>query len=822
MKSGLTVDRVINLHLNGDLPGAEQGYRILISENVEHPLVYLNLAAICLTTGRTGEALELLQASLRLDSNNPAVYLNFSCAFMEQGRLEDAIASCQRALDLNPTYAEAHHNLGRALQELGRWEDAISSYQKAIELSPEYSRAFYNLGNILIEHGKVEDAISSYRRAIELNPNYSEAYLNLGTAFGDNFEEAIACYLKAIEVRPDYPEAYNNLGNALLSHGEVEDAALALRRATELRPDYADAYYNLGLVYQEQRNAVDADRCFRKAIELKHSYAEAYDHLGFALRQQDEPDEAIASYRKALELRTDHLEKNDLVRRVGGLLSELERLPVIYKETADIDKHRDHFISCLNEASWLVSNEAHTFTAEERDILKGVLFRVNNFYLAYQQLNDKELQISYSRLASNLLSHEMAPYFTASKVSHSKTKIRLGIASAYLGNHNGSFWAYNWLANLPREDYEFFLYSLQGRPDHVTKMFAALGTYRWLPFRETDYLESLRIVREDNLDVLLLPDVGMSPQSRIISLARLAPIQCVSWGHPVTTGSPNIDYYLSSELMETAEADSHYSEQLIRLPNTGMHFDHPVRRAETLSRADFGIPNGRIGYGSVQSLFKYLPQFDFVYPAIARQVPDAFFIFVGSQTHSVTTAFRERLRNEFEQAGLSFEKYVKILPQLPFTEFMQLLCALDINLDSIGWSGGISTLNSLAMNCPVVTLPGEFMRGRHSYAMLKMMGVEDLIANSLDEYISLSVRIGLDASLRSDIVEKIKAQKHRLFNDKECTEYLDRFLKSKVAEVRANSGPGVAELALGVRNSTQTDPVGGPQGAYDGLQATNV
>ena len=65
-----------------------------------------------------------------------------------------------------------------------------------------------------------------------------------------------------------------------------------------------------------------------------------------------------------------------------------------------------------------------------------------------------------------------------------------------------------------------------------------------------NYLRSLEVISKDNLDVLLLPDVGMSWSSRTSSLLRLAPVQSVGWGHPVTTGSQNIDFYLSSELME--------------------------------------------------------------------------------------------------------------------------------------------------------------------------------------------------------------------------------------------------------------------------------
>jgi FkbM family methyltransferase len=181
-------------------------------------------------------------------------------------------------------------------------------------------------------------------------------------------------------------------------------------------------------------------------------------------------------------------------------------------------------------------------------------------------------------------------------------------------------------------------------------------------------------------------------------------------------------------------------------------------------------------------------------------------VFVGSECDSVTDAFRQRLKSEFETAGLCFEDYVKILPRLPYTRFIQLLNVLDINLDTFGWNGGITTMNSLAANCPVVTMPGEFMRGRHSYAILKMIGVEELITQSVEEYISLSVRIGLDAEFRASTVQKIKDQKHRLFNDQKCVDYLDEFLKSKVAEVRANSTIPEEVKTIELTHATGTVP----------------
>ena len=42
------------------------------------------------------------------------------------------------------------------------------------------------------------------------------------------------------------------------------------------------------------------------------------------------------------------------------------------------------------------------------------------------------------------------------------------------------------------------------------------------------------------------------------------------------------------------------------------------------------------------------------------------------------------------------------------------------------------------MGLPIVTLPGEFMRGRQTMGMLAMLGVEELIVATIDEYLTLA------------------------------------------------------------------------------------
>lgn len=1026
----LTFEEILNLHMAGDVAAAEAGYRALIAQETEEDSAYGNLGVICMNQGRCDEAIELMQAALRLNANNPDTYLNLGVTYKLQGKIDDAIACYRMALQLRPGYPEALNNIGLALADQGNPEEAISFYSDALEIKPNYPEALFNLGNVQRDLQKIDDAIASYEKAIQARPDYANAFLNLGALYASQqrLDEAVASYRKALEARPRFPEAYNNLGNTLKAQGKQDEAkecyqkaidcwsdyadalfnlghiqqfegefeaidsyyraakinssyidslyqlGMALQRANhldkaveafkkvvELRPDdaaayndmgvvlqsqgkvpeatvcfnrtleinegsyhaylnlgvvrgasspteaiecykkaleyypgypealnnmgvahkvqgkfdeaieilneairqrptYAEAYFNLGAAYQgkgdntmacqcynkaielrpaypeayinlgvssaatvfnsnQQEKLEYACRCYRKALEFHPDYAEAYNNLGVALQDLEKIEESIECYRRALEIKPDYpdgynnlgnalreddhideaidvyqkaltikadsanLPSDHFIRKIGTCLVELERIPVVYTDTQEIEKYRQNYVRFINEALHLVSENNYEFSLEELGLLRRIMFRLTNFYLAYQQFDDRELQEKFSRLSAAVMKPDLGKYYTLERKRRPGSKIRIGIASEFLRYHNGSFWAYDWFRHLPKDDYEFFLYSLNGLTDEVTGKFAELGTYRWLPFRDHDYMQSVEAISNDDLDILLISDVGMSASSRMLALTKLAPIQCVSWGHPMTTGSKQVDFYLGCELMETPESDGYYTEKLIRLPKIGLYFDMPQLSEEKMTRADFGIPDSKVLYGSVQSLFKYLPQYDSVYARIAKQVPDSHFIFAANRSAKVTGKFKQRLKVEFEQEGLDFEKHVTIVNRVGLSRFIQLLEVLDVNLDTIGWSGGITTMRSLGVDLPVVTIAGQYMRGRHSSAMLEMIEVEELIADSLDKYVDLAVKLGQNKKHRQSVVSKIKKNKHKLFQDLQCVEALDKFFKNEVAKL---------------------------------------
>ena len=260
-------------------------------------------------------------------------------------------------------------------------------------------------------------------------------------------------------------------------------------------------------------------------------------------------------------------------------------------------------------------------------------------------------------------------------------------------------------------------------------------------------------MKRDEIDILMLPDVGMTPESRILASHRIAPVQFTAWGHPITTGSSNVDYFVSSDLMEPDDAQSHYSETLVRLPNLAL-FLTPTPSLE-IGTQKFEFPAGRILFGCLQSIYKYLPQYDYVYPLIAKHVSQSLFVFLEADHLYATNIFKERLLKEFVLHGLDFHKHVKFVPRVSASNYIRLMSEMDVILDPIGWTGGNTSLQAIELGKPIVTFPGEFMRGRHTHAMLRMMGLDNHSSSSLGAYVDRAISLGSDRSLRTHVGSEI-------------------------------------------------------------------
>ena len=424
------------------------------------------------------------------------------------------------------------------------------------------------------------------------------------------------------------------------------------------------------------------------------------------------------------------------------------------------------------------------------------------FFLAYQGYNDRDLQALYGSFVCRVMAKCYPPAALAPPPG-AREPVRVGIVSGFFRQHsNWKLPIKGWLSQLDRRRFRIFGYHTGVLQDAETKAAAALcDRFVQGPLPIDGWRAE---ILADAPHVLMYPEVGMDPVAATLAAQRFAAVQCNSWGHPDTSGFPTLDYYLSSDLMEPPDAQDHYTERLVRLPNLSVYCEPIDPPPASIARQDLGLRSTAMVYWCGQSLYKYLPQFDEVFPRIVRAVGDCQFAFIQYQRGAhITELFRQRLNRAFGALGLKADDYCLFLPRLDEHKFIAASGQCEVFLDSINWSGCNSTLESLIHNLPIVTMTGPLMRGRHSIAILRMMGVTETIAETIDDYVSIAVRLARDVPWRTAVKAKISANKHRVYRDRTCVSALEEFLDSVA---RHAGGDETANMPCG-HNGAQMPPV---------------
>jgi predicted O-linked N-acetylglucosamine transferase (SPINDLY family) len=732
---------------SGDLGAAENLCRRIERETPGDPRVLDALGGIAYRRGDPAKAIEAMSRAVALDPSKAAYHAHHGTALAAAGRHEDAVAALRRALDLRPGSASTWFNLGGALKRLRRTDEAVAAFRRSAAIDPAFHAAFHALAVTLKDAGRLDEAASAFREAVGIGPGALDSRVGLG--------------------------------DVLRRAGRLDDAVAAYAEATGIAPDCAPAHRGLGLALMRRKDYGPAVDALRRALDIDPSDVAAWCYYANACVGRSRMEDAVAGYTKALELAP-----GSATARLGLCMA---RLPIIYGGEDEIDERRAAYRRELESLGAYFSGQSADTLAKAANAVGAV----QPFFLAYQGRVDRDLQALYGELVCRLMAAAYPRWSTPLPMPEPDPdgRIRVGIVSGFFHWHsNWKIPIRGWAEHLDRRRFRVFGYYTRTRQDSATRHAESLfDRFERGPRAFSEWCET---IRRDAPHVLIFPEIGMDPMTARLAALRLAPVQCSSWGHPNTSGYPTIDYFLSSDLMEPPGAERHYTETLVRLPNLSIHYTPPPVAAAALTRADLGVREGSVVYWCCQSLFKYLPRHDDIFPRIARQAGDCQFVFLRHGSNWVTDTFRARLERAFAAHGLAWDRYCVLSDRLDPARFAGAMRIADVFLDSVGWSGCNTTLEAFAAGLPAVTCRGQTMRARHTAAMLEMIGLADCIAETVDAYVTLAARMGRDPAWRSEIAKTLIARRDRAYNDRACIEGLEAFL----LRVAGNGSPLVANV----------------------------
>ena len=78
-------------------------------------------------------------------------------------------------------------------------------------------------------------------------------------------------------------------------------------------------------------------------------------------------------------------------------------------------------------------------------------------------------------------------------------------------------------------------------------------------------------------------------------------------------------------------------------------------------------------------------------------------------------------------------------------------------------------------------------------AILRMMGVTETIAETIDDHVTIAVRLARDVPWRMAVKAKISANKHRIYFDSACILGLEQFLNHVVRRNASTAPRGSSE-----------------------------
>lgn len=778
----------------------------------DYPEARANQARALRAAGRTEAAIAACRAAVRLAPRFTAAHLLLADLLTEAAQPEAAIDACRAALAADPDLLEAEARLADLLRNLGRFDAAASSYRRllprlgdartradilnrlavalaalgrrdeavaawldAVAADPACAPAHYNLGQHHQGRGDSERAIAEFAAATRADPRYLDAHLRHATLLLDRGRaaEALAPVRAALAIAPDQTDAVSLLCRAHAALGDPDAAEEAARAAVARTPVPANLV-TLAAALCSREKLAEAEALCRRAVALDPGSWLGHIILGDTLLRLGRSAEAAPAYDAALAIRA-----TPLLRVQARLLAPI---PEIIPSEAAIPAVRAEFLRQLDA----LSGPDMRLTEAEVESL------VPHFYLAYHGLNDRLL---LEGLADFLRRACPGLDWTAPQVAGwdgaAGRRIRVGFASLlFSAQHSVYRTTAGFVRRLDRSRFEPVLVGFGALDPAVAAEMAAEGVeYLTVPRSLVTARPALAAL---GLDVLVYADIGMEPLSYALGFARLAPVQCVLGGHPVTSGLSTLDWFVSSGVMEPEDAADHYTERLALLPGCPSYYATPPAPAP-VRLSEIGLPAGRHAYVCPQMLWKMHPDFDRIIAGILEADPDGVVALFRAKLPGVTQAVKARLEPAL---GPLAARLVWLDPR-PLEQFMGVLAAADAVLDTPYFNGGNTTYQGLSVGAPIVTWPTGQMRGRCTLGAYRQIGIMDLVARDPADYVALVTQLGRDRAWRDALSARIREASVVLYENEEMLETFQDALIRMVGharEQRAQPAP-VAEAA---------------------------
>lgn len=696
----------------------------------------------------------------------------------ERGDLSTAADLYERALAIDPEDPDAMLLLGVVRWRQGDADAAARHLRRAAERCPWHPQALLHWGRFLLAAGAGREAIATLESLTRLAPDDAAGWSALAEACRrsdaspDRLVQSRAAAERAASLSPRDAEALRELGLCLGAAGEHLAAAAAFERALREKPGCGELE---GLLATALANAGDAEQALPHAVAASTAPAadaSAWIRLGAIRHALDDTAAATLAFEHAAAIAPAGSGAS-IVARLSHCVAALPAVPRDETEAA---------------AAWKAFGERAKRLAADPIAEGGIDASglLQPFHLPSLGGPNRKALSAFGDGVSRAAAIA-CPGPLPMRRGGGGGRRRIGIVSGLFLDHVvARLFIDGWSSQLDRSRFEVVGFHTGLRRDRRTAELAAqCDRFIEGPRPLAAWAESLR---EHACDALLYPEIGMDPTAMLLASLRLAPLQAVAWGHPETPGLPTIDAFLTSAAMESPAGASHHREEVVPLPGLGAWIRRPAAGEcpPPIAVADRRGLGAGIRLWLAQTPHKLHPRHDRLWGSIAAALPEATVVFASHPgAASITDRLRARLSAAFRASGADPSRQIEIAPRRPRHEHLAALAAATLFLDPPSWSGGQTALEAIALGVPPLTLPGEFLRQRHTLGILRTIDPAgeleaELVAEREADYVEKAVRLARDAERRERLSRRLLASADRAYEDPRGVRALESWLEASL------------------------------------------
>jgi predicted O-linked N-acetylglucosamine transferase (SPINDLY family) len=590
--------------------------------------------------------------------------------------------------------------------------------------------SLFKTKNFLNAKIKIENLIKTYPNDMFLENMYGVFLLNC-----NNLKDAILVFNKLIKKYPNNAVAYYNLGLCYEKEKRYDEAREHLLFAIDLKSDYFEAFNVLGIVHAKTFKKDYAIKCLEKAFEINPNYIPTIKNLARVYNLNSNPGKAIKIIENKIKIINDLPFAYEILGRSYCYLREHKKGLDFFEKSIELKFDSKFCISYLFFSSYFKDFERKKYfdlALKLRHYLLNKNINLKFDYKAKEKIDENPLKIGF-----------VANCFR----EHAITYQILGVLSYLYNEKEVKLYAYN-------NNYYSDLFT-----DKLKKNF-----HFWRDIYTYNNQDALRLIREDNLDILIDLEGHSGGTRHELFINRAAPIQITWCGFLDSVGFPEMDYMIADPYVITKEQEKNYSEKIIYMPHSYQVNDRSrVISDRVFTKQEVGLPEQGFVFACFNSNYKITPDVFDVWVRILKSVEGSvLWLFEENKTAAAN------LRKEAQKRGLAPERLV-FAPKMELSEHLARHKLADLFIDTLPCNAHTTASDALWAGLPVLTCMGESFASRVAASLLNAIEMPELITSSLKEYEELAIALGNDN-------QRVLALKHKLENNRLTTPLYDSSL----------------------------------------------